>query len=340
MSILDVFNSDAFSVINLTDSINRPVFVPQRLAQMGLFTETGVSTINIAIEERDGILSLVPPTPRGGPGTTVNKAGRTMRVLRAPHFQVDDTIMAEEVQGVRAWGSESDVEMVATKVAERMLTHRSSLEVTMEYSRIGAVTGIITYANGETLNLFTEFGVTQDAEIDFDLDNADPADGALRRLCAETIRQESVNCGGLPFTGLYALCGDNFFDDLLAHAEVRATFLNNPAAAQLRAAYIANGMSYGSFDFGGITWENYRGYVGGTSFIDSDKCHIYPTGVPNLFRTYMAPADYISTVNTIGQRMYAFQRVLDNEKGVALEVQMNPLNICTRPKTLLKGKRT
>jgi hypothetical protein len=26
--------------------------------------------------------------------------------------------------------------------------------------------------------------------------------------------------------------------------------------------------------------------------------------VPGLFRTYYAPADYIETVNTIGQRLY------------------------------------
>ena len=57
-----------------------------------------------------------------------------------------------------------------------------------------------------------------------------------------------MNLDGVPFNGVYALCGDNFFDSLLAHVEVRNTFLNNPAAAQLRAAYIQNGQSYGAFE--------------------------------------------------------------------------------------------
>jgi hypothetical protein len=326
--------------VNLTDAINRPVFTPQRIAQMGLFLETSVSTIDIAIEERDGVLILVPPTPRGGPGTTVARPRRGIRVLRAPHFEINDAVMAEEVQGVRAWGTEDQVEMVMDKVSEKLMTNRSSLEVTMEYSRVGAIIGIITYADGTTLNLFNEFGVAQDAEIDFDLDNATPVDGVLRKLCATIIRQMSKNLDGVPFSGISAICGDAFFDDLLAHPEVRQTFINNPAAAQLRAAYIANGQSYGSFDFGGILFENYRGYVGSTNFVDTNKCHLFPTGVPNLFRTYMAPADYIKTVNRPGQRMYAKQYDMPNDKGVHLDVQMNPLNICTRPKALLKGKRT
>jgi hypothetical protein len=150
----------------------------------------------------------------------------------------------------------------------------------------------------------------------------------------------SVNLGGVPFSGVSAICGDAFFDDLLGNQEVRKTFLNNPTAVELRAQYVQNGMSYGSFEYGGILFENYRGYVGGTSFVNTDKCHIFPTGVPNLFRTYMAPADYIETVNSPGQRMYAKQYDMENGKGVNLDVQMNPLNICTRPKALLKGKRS
>jgi hypothetical protein len=338
--MLDVFNNNAFGVVPLTDAINRPIFQPGRIGQLGLFAEQSVSTIDIAIEEKDGMLMLVPPTPRGGPGTTVGKNRRSLRVLRAPHFEINDAIMAEEVQGVRAWNSEDQVEMVMDKVSERMVMHRSSMEVTMEYARVGAVIGTVTYADGTTLDLFSEFGVSQDGEIDFNLDAAG-TDGVLRKKCAGVVRQMSVNLGGLPFSGISALCGDNFYDMLIANAEVRATYLNNPTAFTLRTGYVApNGMSYGAFDFGGILFENYRGYVNGTAFIDTNKCHLFPTGVPNLFKTYLAPADYIETVNRPGQRMYAKQYEMPNDKGVHFDVQMNPLNICTRPKALLKGKAT
>src|SRR5262245_3087710 len=202
--MLDIFQNNAFGVIELTDAINKPIFQPGRIGQMGIFLETSVTTIDIAIEEKEGVLILVPPTPRGGPGTTVPKPGRALRVLRAPHHEINDNIMAEEVQGVRAWGSESQVEMVMDKVAERMVIHRGSLEATMEYARVGAVGGIVTYADGSTLDLFKEFDVTQEPPVDFNLDTA--TDGALRQTCAGVLRTMSRNLGGVPFTGIYSIC--------------------------------------------------------------------------------------------------------------------------------------
>lgn len=338
--MLDVFNSSLFSVVSLTDAINKPIFQPGRIGQMGLFTESGVTTLTVIVEEKDGMLTLVSPSPRGAPGQTLDKQKAKGRPFIIPHFQIDDAIYADEVQGVRAWGTETELETVQGKVSERMMVHRSSQEVTLEYARVGAVIGVITYADGSTTDLFSEFGVTQDAEIDFDLDNATPVAGVLRKKCAAVVRLMSTNLGGLPFFGVHAMTGDAFYDDLLAHTEVRNTFLNNPTAAELRRSYVVNGQSYGSFDFGGITFENYRGAVGGTTFINTDKAHFFPLGVPSLFKTYFAPADYIETVNTVGKMLYVKQYPQPSGKAVSLEVQMNQLSLCTRPKALLKGKRT
>jgi Phage major capsid protein E len=338
--MLDIFHNNAFGTIELTDAINKVVFQPGRIGEMAIFRESSVTSVDIAIEEKNGILILVPPTPRGGPGTTLPKPTRALRVLRAPHFEINDGVMAEEVQGVRAWGTEDQVEMVMDKVAERMVTHKASLEATMEYARVGAVMGVITYADGSSLNLFTEFEVTQEPAVPFNLTAANPVGGVLRQTCTQVIRTMSKNLGGVPFSGVAAICGDNFFDALMMHPEVRATFLNTPDAGQLRLPYINfNGLIYGTFPFGGIVWENYRGYVGGTTFVPTDEAHFFPTGAPNLFITYLAPADYIETVNRPGQRMYVKQYDMPNDKGVHLDVQMNPLNICTRPKVLMKGTK-
>jgi hypothetical protein len=333
--MLDIFKDDAFGVVELTDAINKIKFVPGRIGQMGLFQESSVRTLTIAIEEKNGVLTLVAPTPRGGPGTTIGKPKRSLRSLAVPHFEINDAIMADEVQGVRAWGSETEVEMVMAKVAERSAIHSQSMAATQEFSRIGAVKGIVTYSDNTTLNLFTEFGVSQMAEVDFDLDNANPDSGALRKKCGTVIRSIATELDGMPMSGVGSLCGDAFYDDLIAHPEVRDTYLATQAAAELREGYV-----YSSFNFGGITWENYRGYVGGTGFIDTDKCHLYPVGVPGLFRTVYAPADYNETVNTLGQRLYEKQYDMPNGKGVHLDVQMNALEYCTRPRTLVKGKRT
>jgi hypothetical protein len=54
-----------------------------------------------------------------------------------------------------------------------------------------------------------------------------------------------------------------------------------------------------------------------------------------------APADFVETANTIGLPRYAKQAA-DQQfaRWVMLHVQSNPLPICTRPRVLLKGKRT
>jgi hypothetical protein len=343
MPMLDIFNSDAFGVVSLTDAVNKVKFVPGRIGQMGLFMETGVSTTSVAVEEKNGVLALVATSPRGAPGVTLDKSLRSVRDFRVPHYEIDDAVMAEEVQNVRAFGSESVAETVMAKVAERSAIHTASMEATHEYSRIGAIKGVVTYPTGSspaTLNLFTEFGVAQETAVDFDLDDATPESGEVRAKCAGVVRQVAGILEGTPFTGLHAFCGDTFFDALIAHPEVRDTYLATQAAAELRQGYVQGGLSYGAFPFGGIMWENYRGSVNGTDYITTGDAQIFPVGVPGLFRTYYAPADYEETVNTIGQRLYMKQWPMPNGKGRNFDVQMNALDICTRPRVLIRATHT
>jgi hypothetical protein len=333
--MLDIFKDNAFGVVALTDAIQKIKFVPGRIGQMGLFQETSVNTLAVAIEQKDGQLGLLSPSPRGGPGQTRDKLKRSLLDLRIPHFEVNDAIYADEVLGVRAWGSETQLETVQGKVAERLAEAVPYFTATEEYARIGAVKGLVTYADSSTLDLFTTFGVSQQTEVDFDLDNASPAAGALRKKCASVVRTIQDALEGLPLQGVHALCSPEFYDDLIAHTEVRDTYLGTAAAADLRSGY-----AYGTFTFGGITFEEYRGSVGATSFITASKCHIFPVGVPGLFRTYYGPADYIEAVNTPGQRLYAKQFEMLNGKGIHLDSQSNALHICTRPRVLVQGKRT
>jgi hypothetical protein len=76
-------------------------------------------------------------------------------------------------------------------------------------------------------------------------------------------------------------------------------------------------------------------------FTDGSKAYFFPVGVTGLFRQYKCAADFVETANTIGLPRYAKQAV-DQQfaRWVMLHVQSNPLPICTRPRVLIKGKRT
>lgn len=335
---LDVFNQDAFGVISLTDAINKVPYVPGRAGEVIGWESEGVDTLTIFIEELDGELRLINPTPRGGPGETVDKEKRKTRPLVIPHYQIDDAVRADEVQGVRAFGQANVVETIAGKINTRMAQHVNwRFNPTMEYQRLGAVKGIILNGDGSTLtNLYTEFGVTQQTEVDFDLDNGAPAGGILRERCDDVDRTIATALGGVPYSGLWSFCGTNFWKNLIAHKEVRDVYL----ASVSMAMALLNPMAFKTIKIGNITFEEYRGAVGNTAFVHTDKCHVFPIGTPGLWRTLFAPADYIETVNTIGLPRYAKQFRMPDDKGINLQMQSNALNYVTRPRVLVQGKRT
>lgn len=343
--MLDIFNSDAFSVTSLTDAVSDKVVRPGRLGQLGLFSASSVSTLSIAIERIGDTVQLVAPSLRGAGGETRDMPKRSIKSLAIPHFQRDWAVMADEVQGIRAYGSETMLKTVQGLVADKIAMNVADLDLTDEHARLGAIQGIITYKDSSQLNLYTEFGVQQPAEVDFDLDNASPAEGVLRAACVSMIRKMRKALGAVPFTNIHAFCGDNFFDNLLSHKEVRATYDGWTEAQILRDSYIGpNRAENPIFQFGGITFENYGAIDdsgdGALMGIDSDKAKFIPLGVSGLFRTYYAPADYVETVNTMGRRLYAKQWPMLNGKGVQGETQTNALHIATRPGCLMRAKRT
>lgn len=83
--------------------------------------------------------------------------------------------------------------------------------------------GQILDADGATVlyDLFSEFGVSQHTEIDFDLDNASPVDGAVKKKCHDIKRKIEDELGAQPYDHIHAFCGASFFDDLITHPEVK-----------------------------------------------------------------------------------------------------------------------
>ena len=84
--MLDVFKGDAFSFTELVKAINLIPHAPTKLGSMGLFTEEGVSTLTVAIEMQNGVLTLVPTAPRGARGPAKNVEKRTVRDFRPVHL--------------------------------------------------------------------------------------------------------------------------------------------------------------------------------------------------------------------------------------------------------------
>ncbi len=341
MPTMDAFNQNPFSLVSLTNRANNPdvvPFVPGRLGDLGLFTESGVTTLVVAVERREGQLVLLSTKPRGSEANQNVRDPRNVRNFTVPHIPFEDRITADEVLNIRAFGTENEMQTLLSVVDERMVMMGRKMDATLEWHRVGAIKGQVLDADGSTVihNLFTEFGISQPTEIDFDLDNPSPAEGAVRKQCMAVVRGIEDALGAAPYAGIRGFCGSAFFDDLVAHQEVRLAYERQQDGQFLRDITARRQVSYG-----GIMFEEYRGRVGGTDFIGADKVRFVPEGVPGLFVTHFAPADFTETVGTMGLPRYA-RTAVDQRFGrwVDLHMQTNPLTLCTRPEVLFRGKRT
>jgi hypothetical protein len=328
--MLDIFRDNAFSLGQLTKAILKAPYKPGRVGEMGLFRSQGIRTTTVIIEEKDGQLDLIQSKPRGGVASQLGTNKRTARSFLVPHLPKQATIMADEVQGVRAFGSENELEAIQTVVDQKLGILRASHEVTHEHMRIRALQGIILDADGTTLfNLFTEFGVAQQSAVLHPNPAADEFD-ALRNEVVAVQRLIENELGAEMVSGYHAFCGATFFDTLRADVGITNTLRYADPASLL--AQQANARR---FSFGGVTWEEYRGSTGGTPFVAAGEAFVFPTGT-DIFQTYFAPADYVETVNTIGLPVYVKQRLLEFDKGVQLDSQSNPLMLNTRPRATVK----
>jgi hypothetical protein len=324
MADIAIFEDDAFSVPALTAAINEQEYLPGRISGLGLFREEGITTLTVQIEKDGDTLALVPAGERGTSGLVVGGSKRKLIPFNTVHLPQRFTIKADEIQGIRAFGQRTELQSVQDVVNKRLAKARRQLDATHEFQRMGALNGQVLDADGSTilLDIYKSFGVTRQT---LPMGLNDP-ETELRVRAGEALDMQEDALGSVTSSGSRAFCGKNFWNKLIVHPSVKETYLNTLQAASLR------GDARESFEFGGIVWERYRGKVAGVSFVHDDKALLIPEGVPDLYISTFAPADYMETVNTEGLPYYSKIEPMDFNKGMAGEAQSNPLHLCTRPR--------
>jgi hypothetical protein len=341
---MDAFRADAFSAVSLTQAVDKLGFVPQYLGQIpGLFVPAPVRTTAVWIEERSNAPALIQTSPRSAPPDTKGAEQRSARAFNTKALGKGSRIMADELQNIRAFGSETEMKTLMSELARRQVLIKNDIELTMENWRLSCIQGVLKDADATTIyDWNAEFGQAQAAEVNWDLQNASPASGALRLLCNTTVRhmtRKLLGVGGNS-TRIMAACGDKFWDAFTAHPEVRQTYLNWMAAADLRT-----GNAWETFDFGNITWFNYRSTDDGDTTdtpvvgIPSTRAKFFPVGA-GIFQMAYAPAPRMEFVNTLGLPTYSWV-VTDDKRDMWADCETfsYPLAVCTMPGALQSGKR-
>lgn len=339
MASMNIFKNSAFSVMSLTGAIDKMEYQPQTLGNMGLFEPIPTRTRTIFVDRRDGKLALIPTSADGAPPEDLDDDNRDAVPLKTTRLTKRFTLYAHELEGIRAFGSETELQAVQAEYLRRAARIRTDMELTHEYHRLGALQGLLLDADGTSViyNYFDQFGVTQPSVINFELDTETTN---VRGKLKDMVRSMARGSGGAftPNTTVHALAGDEFYDKLINHKTVRETFLNWSAAADLRRNS-GQGGAFQSFTFGDVTFHNYRGTDdNSTVAIPSNQAKFFPVGARDIFKVAWAPLETLDFVGTPGRETY-MMNVPDRDRNMWTkgEIYSYPLYFCQDPTVLRSG---
>lgn len=337
--VADIFNQNAWGAVEVQEEIvERVAFKPQLLGSLNLFTPIYSRSRVIGIADTNGVLTLIPTSANGAPPEELIPKGAKLRTVEAVRLAKGSTIYAIEMAGVLALPFDEQTVEVADEVTSRTGQIKDDLELTWEHMRFGAVQGKVLDADGTSVlvDWFEFWGIDEPVEINFAL-ATDTTD--VRKMCRNVKRQMQKAAKGAwtPGTKVGALVGDEFFDLLVNHKQIKETKIGSE-----RAPTLENIEGYSSIEIEGIVFINYQGTDDGTTIaIGSEKARFFPIGARGAFQVGWAPAsEFKPYLNKRGQEFYGL--VLEDKSGRdewdRVELYSYPLFICTRPEMLLTAR--
>ena len=326
---LQQFQADPhFQVSTLTAAIMEAEVAPTLLASLGLFEEKGITTTTFQIEYDGKVLTLVMPAERGESVQGQKKSNCRKLTFSTVHLPVPIHIGADEVQNVRAFGTQSELEAVQNVVNEHLALAKQRLIATRELMRAGAITGKVLNAAGEVeFDLHAAFGITV-VPVEFD-----PAAKKTKALLTAQKTASKKALGQATVTRWLLMCGQDFFNAYSEADDVVKGLQNRNGNSNDLVNDMTDGLNFHNvtafvYDASVLNEEGEE-----VKYIGDDMAYLIPI-TPGLFIGRNAPADYMETVNTTGLPFYAKAELAPMGKGVTAEAQSNPFYMATRPSAI------
>ncbi len=336
---------ERFSTLELTMGINKRQNEYGLLNGMKLFREEGIPDRHVKIETRDQALSIIPTSPVGTPAPADDTPDDRGVIPPIPTFRHarTHTLLAESMQGVRAFGTEDQPEVVDVKMMEKLDQIQREHRQTKEFNRWGALKGIVYNADGtrQLYNVYELMGETQH-EIEAQYWDPDSVD-AIQDANDELLDYMEDNALGEIVTGVIKFCSPGYLQAMTKNRDFREAFRAyqndtssiNPNRQSARRP----------FEFKDVIYLRHRGKCSfrkkdGTTvthtFIPDGEAIAVPLGTTECFRTFFGPAEFLETVNTIGQEIYVSPKVMDHNMGIELSSFSHQLNLVTKPRLVVK----
>lgn len=326
MAFPNVLTNDAFSMTSLTDRVSKAPTVNTQLA--AFFEVSNVNTESVQVDIESGTVVVLEVVARGElPTHVTGKRSKTAKTIGSVKIGTMIELTASDINSIRQFGSESEVETFENVLAPRLDDASSNLATTHENLRAGAFRGIVLDSDGTTVlvNLYSLFGLTVPAVIYLDLDNLTDL-GALRGQFDGVKNGIRDMAGKAPIAGFVAVAGRGAYQALVNHPVVRDAFDRWNDGAWKRDA------NSGGFPFQGIEFIEYTG-----SAIDDDEILFAPK-LRGLFRTIFTAPDEPEMAGTLGRPAYVIPQPQDTSKSWSAEVSSFPVHYCTRPDLLRRAR--
>jgi hypothetical protein len=326
-----------FKVQDFTEAVIQIPNTWGTISQLGIFTPEPVMTSIVGFEEIvEGNGKLIDRVR--GERNTVNRGDvRKVHQFSIPHFPLDDQILPKDLIANSRYNSRTEAERLQDVRDRKMRYIRRKHASTLEVARAQLLTAGTVYAPSGTVaqNWFTEFGVTQ-TSIDFVLGT-----GAtdVRGKFEQAIAAIQDNAGLVDMTGIVCLASPEWFAKFINHQAITTAYQyfagTNQNGNPLRDR-VGGGATvmHREFIYMGVRIIEMRDTIDGTRLIPANTAVFVPTGT-DAFRTYFAPCETrMSTINTLGEEMYWFEKDMD-DKGIVIETESNFANGCLRPALII-----
>lgn len=310
--------------VDRTAAINKIPFKPNLISALGLFREETVNADSVTFDERESRLVVLDDHLRNvDKKNGLDPKEYKTHLLPVPHYPIESSLTVKQLKGIRNF--DTDVEQaIESAVAEDLEKHVEQHDNHLEYLQATMLcSGKLVTTNYGTLDMFEEFGVTKkEADIDFGMGVAlEPQFRAITNDIKKSYK------GGRS-RGFVALCGSDFFDAFVTHADIKDGFVVAGQASPLRneLGEVANG--YASFQYGNITFVQYDDVftlANGSSQqpLADDACVIVPRGV--LGSTFFGPVSKLSGVGAAGAKRFASSYRDPKDRYVEMESEQNTL---------------
>lgn len=321
--------------------------------QLGLFTDSFSTQKKIEIAREKATSHILTDRNWDERNNTIAGRARSTLDLKVPHFPADDAIYPHDLDGVVAVASAReamDLEQVGEVRAQKMMDLMDAHAITKEAARMQLITAGTVYAPngtlatsyGPTVNFYTEFGVSK-VTVAVPLSAASDPRAKVEEAARAVRTGVRSAAGGL--RGIVTLCSTSFFNAIWMNAYVTdavkyfqqgqslSILTGRPDAA---AGFDAN---FRTLTLWGVTFidAGTAGYEDKTGafvpFIAEGTAQMLPVGVRDMFKTYYAPANKFSTINTKSKGSYWFETATDD--CIKIETEQNFLNAVLYPQAIV-----